>query len=151
MEEATLATLGEASVKAPPGSLVFSVVAAPAATVAVGERIIEWIDCSTLLVDVPVSDAELPLIRRGTAARVVLEGEPQSRDAIALLTRGSSATLGRADIAAIAKGRTAGVAEVLLRLDSDAAAFERCPVGRAAYVEFPDVGLLDILRARLRL
>jgi hypothetical protein len=151
MEEATLATLGEASVKAPPGSLVFSVVAAPAATVAVGERIIEWIDCSTLLVDVPVSDAELPLIRQGAAAKVVLEGESQTRDAVVLLARGSSATLGRADIAAIAKGRTAGVAEVLLTLDSDAAAFERCPVGRAAYVEFPDVGLLDILRARLRL
>ena len=112
---------------------------------------IEWIDCRALLVDVPVSDAELPLIGPGAPAEVVLEGEPRTRAAVVLLARGSSATLGRADLAAIAKGRTDGVAQVLLRLDADPSEFERCPVGRAAYVEFPNVGLIDILRARLRL
>ncbi len=151
IQERTLATLDEASVTAPAGSIVFSVVAAPAATVSTGERIIEWIDCSTLLVDVPVSDAELPLIGPGAAAEVVLEGEPRARDAVVLLARGSSATLGRTDLAAIAKGRTAGVGQILLRLDANPSEFERCPVGRAAYVEFPEVGLIDILRARLRL
>jgi hypothetical protein len=40
---------------------------------------------------------------------------------------------------------------VLLMLVVDPPEFERCPVGRAAYVEFPDVGLIDVLRARLRL
>ncbi len=40
---------------------------------------------------------------------------------------------------------------MLLTLGTDPSEFDRCPVGRAAYVEFPDVGLIDILRARLRL
>ena len=151
IEQMTLTELGEATVSAPPGSVVFSVVVAPEATVSPGDRIIEWIDCTALMVDVPVSDAELPLILRGARAEVVLEGEPDVREATVLMTRGSSATLGRADLAAIAKGRVQGVAQVLLTLGADPSEFDRCPVGRAAYVEFPDVGLIDILRARLRL
>lgn len=151
LEEATLERLSEATVAAPPGSVVFSVIAAPAATVIAGDRIVDWIDCTTLLVDVPVSDAELPLIDRGTRAEVVLEGESRVRSATVLLTRGSAATLGQTDLAAVAKGRGPGVAQVLLTLDADRAEFDRCPVGWAAYVEFPDVGLIDVIRARLRL
>jgi hypothetical protein len=29
--------------------------------------------------------------------------------------------------------------------------FEDWPVGRAAYVDFPDIGLIDVIRARVRL
>jgi hypothetical protein len=43
------------------------------------------------------------------------------------------------------------VAQVLLEFPSKPQEFEECPVGRAAYVDFPDVGLIDIIRARLRL
>jgi len=147
----TLAALAEADVQVPPGSVIFSLLVTPAATVAAGDRIVEWIDCTELLVDVPVSDAELPLIKAGSPAEAVLEGESMVRQATVLLTRGSSATLGRADLAAIAKGRGEGDAQVLLTLDVDPAEFASCPVGRAAYVEFPEVGLVDVLRARLRL
>ncbi|MCP4328425.1 MAG: hypothetical protein GY791_08315 [Alphaproteobacteria bacterium] len=150
-EQRMLATLSEASVTAPVGSFVFSVVAPPLGTVAVGDRIIEWIDCANLMVDVPVSDAELPLIPIGAPAEVVLEGDSRVRSATVLLTRGSAAALGRTDLAAIAKGRVQGVAQALLTFEVDASEFDRCPVGHAAYVEFPDVGLLDIITARLRL
>ena len=68
-----------------------------------------------------------------------------------MLTRGSAATLGRRDLAALAKGRTSGVAQALLTLDADAAELAKCPIGQSAYVRFPDVGLIDVLRARLRL
>jgi hypothetical protein len=151
IEQKTLAQLTEAEVKAPPGSLVFSLIVPPDATVAAGDGIIEWIDCSSLLVDVPVSDAEVPLIAPGTQAEVVLEGEPVTRTGTVFLTRGSSAVLGRNDLAAVAKGRTAGVAQVVLRLEADRSDFDRCPVGQAAYVNFPGIGLIDVLRARLRL
>ncbi len=151
LNQRTMESLAEAAVTALPGAIVVSVVAAPDATVSAGDAIVEWIDCSTLLVDVPVSDAELPLIRLGTAAEVVLEGESGVRKATVLLTRGSAATLDATDLAAIAKGRSPGVAQVLLTLDAGAGDFDRCPVGWAAYVEFPNVGLIDILRARLRL
>lgn len=67
------------------------------------------------------------------------------------MTRGSAATLGREDLAAIAKGRQAKGAQVLLDISHEAETFNSCPVGRAAYVNFPDIGLIDVVRARLRL
>jgi multidrug resistance efflux pump len=143
--------LSEATVRAPPGSVLWSRRVAPGATVMAGETVAEWLDCANLMVDVPVSDAEVALIRPGMAAEVILEGESRTRAGEVLLTRGSASTLNRDDLAAIAKGRTEGVAQALLELDADPAEFEHCPVGRAAYLDFPDVGLLDVLRARVRL
>lgn len=143
--------LSESVVTAPPGSLVFALAAAPGSTVAQGERLLEWVDCTVLMVDVPVSDAEVPLITHGMEATVVLEGEAVERKATVLLTRGSAAPLGRGDLIATAKGRTDGVAQVLLSLPSLEADTANCPVGRAAYVDFPGVGAIDIIRARLRL
>lgn len=147
----TLEALQRAEVTAPAGAVVLSVVAAPGQTVASGDRILEWIDCRDPLVDVPVSDAELPLIRPGSPAEVILEGEPDVRTGTVAMTRGASATLGRADLAAVAKGRTEGLAQVLVRFDSPPEAADGCLVGRAAYVRFPGVGLVDVVRARLRL
>ncbi len=40
---------------------------------------------------------------------------------------------------------------VLLEFYDGRGSFEVCPVGRAAYVDFPNIGLIDIVRARLRL
>jgi hypothetical protein len=85
------------------------------------------------------------------AADVVLEGKSVTRRAWVYLTRGSGSTLGRHDLAALAKGRRSGVAQALLELSHDAHGFKECPVGRAAYVDFPDIGLIDVIRARLRL
>lgn len=143
--------LREGVVLAPPGTILWSRRVAPGATVVAGDTVAEWLDCSDLMVDVPVSDAEVPLIAPGMTAEVILEGENRTRQGEVLLTRGSAATLKREDVAAIAKGRTEGVAQALLKLGADPAEFERCPVGRAAYVEFPEIGLIDVLRARLRL
>ncbi len=82
---------------------------------------------------------------------MLLEGEIQDLIGRVLLTRGAAATLGATDLAAIAKGRQPGVGQVLVQLSPTPADIEECPVGQAAYVDFPDVGLLDILRVRLRL
>ncbi len=98
----------------------------------------------------PVSDAEVSLIKPQMEADVVLEGETATRPARVLLTRGSASTLGSADLAARAKGRHEGIAQVLLELTEARDQIEGCPVGRAAFVDFPDVGFLDVLRARLR-
>ena len=147
-----LERLSEARITAPPGSIVSSQRTAPGAAVRAGTPVAEWLDCpQALMVDVPVSDAEVSLIRPGMQAEVVLEGESRIRDARVLLTRGSASTLGRADLAAIAKGRQDGVAQVLLALPHEPQEFQSCPVGRAAYVDFPDIGLIDVIRARLRL
>jgi hypothetical protein len=64
---------------------------------------------------------------------------------------GAAATIGADDLAAIAKGRHAGVGQVLVQFEPSTADIWECPIGAAAYVDFPDIGILDVLRARLRL
>jgi hypothetical protein len=113
--------------------------------------IASWIDCSILLIDVPVSDVELALLPKDAPANVILEGERQVRHGKVLLTRGAAATIGPDDLAAIAKGRQPGVGQVLVQIEATPADIAACPVGNAAHVDFPDVGLIDVLRARLRL
>lgn len=141
----------EATIRVPPGSIVWSEPVATGATVESGQTVASWLDCSQLMIDVPVADAEVALIKPGMAAAVILEGETLTRKAHVVLTRGSASTLGKTDLAAVAKGRHDGVAQVLLDFSQEYDSFDECPVGRAAYVDFPDVGLIDVIRARLRL
>ena len=67
------------------------------------------------------------------------------------MTRGAAAVLGASDLAAIAKGRNGEAAQVLLSLELPAGESQECPIGRPAFVEFPGVGIIDVVRARLRL
>ena len=117
----------------------------------IGSPIAEWLDCSVMLVDVPVSDIEVALLRPEMAAEVVLEGEQQPRQATILLTRGSAGTLGSDDLAALAKGRSAAKGQVLLRLEPTPEDIATCPIGLSAFVDFPEIDVTDMLRARLRL
>jgi multidrug resistance efflux pump len=143
--------LSKGTVGAPPGSIVWSELVAKGATVEHGVTVAEWLDCSVLMIDVPVADAEVALIKSGMEADVILEGETETRRAKVLFTRGSASTLGKNDLAAVAKGRRDGVAQVLLEFSHARDSFDVCPVGRAAYVDFLDIGLIEVIRARLRL
>jgi multidrug resistance efflux pump len=140
-----------AGIAAPAGALVWSLMIAPGTAVQPGNPVASWVDCAVLMVDAPVSDVELALLTKGAAAEVVFEGENRTRHGTVLLTRGAAATIGQADLAALAKGRRPGIGQALIKLDSSPADIEACPIGDAAYVDFPGVGLLDIMRARLRL
>jgi multidrug resistance efflux pump len=137
------------AVTAPPGSLIWSVLVGAGTAVNIGSPIAEWLDCSVMLVDVPASDIEVALLRPGMEAEVVLEGEHQPRQGTILLSRGSAGTLD--DLAALAKGRSAGRGQVLLRLEPTPEDIATCPIGLSAFVEFPQIDPIDMLRARLRL
>ncbi len=150
-EQENFKNLTEGHVKAPPGAVLWSTIVGEGAAVDIGTPVASWIDCDLLLVDVPVADAEVPLLRPGTEAQVIFEGDAHSHSAIVYLTRGSASTIKEDDLAALAKGRDHGVAQALLLLEMDERDRERCPVGHAAYVDFPDVGLIDVIRARLRI
>lgn len=136
---------------APAGAMVWSVQSAPGVAVQPGAPIASWVDCRIMLVDVPLSDVEIALLPKGAPASVVLEGERQERHGEVLLTRGSAAVIGSADLAALAKGRRPGLGQVIVQLTPSAADIAACPIGHAAHVDFPDVGLLEVLRARLRI
>ena len=135
----------------PPNALVWSLISAPGAPVQPGAPLQSWVDCRIMLVDVPASDVEIALLPKGAHANVVLEGEKTSRIGHVLLTRGAAATIGGDDLAALSKGRNPRVGQVIVKLDPTAADIRACPIGHAAYVDFPDIGVIDILRARLRL
>jgi hypothetical protein len=137
-------------ITAPPGALVWSLITGPGAAVQAGAPVATWVDCRVIMVDAPVSDVELALLRKGAQAVVVLEGETRVRHGVILITRGAAATIGQADLAALAKGRHPGVGQVLIKLDPLPADIDACPIGHAAYVDFPGIGVLDMLRARLR-
>jgi multidrug resistance efflux pump len=141
----------KAPVLAPTGVTIRSIIIGRGATVGIGDPIAKWIDCNEVLVDAPVSDATLPLIELGSKAEVILEGEGKWRQAEVIALRGAAETLDATDLAAVAKGRQKGDAQVLLKLDTQRTSFASCPVGYAAYVHFPNAGLLAVLLARLGL
>ncbi len=144
-------SLTEAEILVPEESIIWNRRAAPGATVVSGEPIAEWLDCSVLMIDVPLSDAEVPLVTPGMTAKIVLEGDNVERTGTVIMSRGSAFTLGENDLAALAKGRGEGIAQALVEFSHERENFEECPVGRAAYVDFPNIGILDVLRARLRI
>ncbi len=143
--------LSKGPVTAPPGSILWSKRAAPGATVRAGDPVAEWLNCSVLLVDVPWADIEMPLVTVGMEANVILDGETTVRKGSVLMTRGSASTLDRKDLVAVAKGRDEDVAQVVIDISHERENFESCPVARAAFVDFPQIGLLDIVSAWLRL
>jgi hypothetical protein len=136
---------------APAGAMVWSHSSAPHAGVVAGSPVLSWVDPRTLLVDVPISDAEAALLWRGARASVVIEGERRSRAARVLLVRGSTGTLGTTDLVAVAKGRSPGVAQAILSLEALPGDLEHPPLSLMAFVDFPEVSAFRILRTRLRL
>lgn len=134
----------------PPGAMVWTLIAGPGTPVQPGSQVAAWVDCSVLLVDVPLSDVETSLLHVGSIAEVVFEGEKKLRRGEVLLTRGSAGILGPHDLAALAKGRRPGIGQALVKLEADADDIRSCPIGHAAYADFPDVGAFHVLRARLR-
>jgi multidrug resistance efflux pump len=137
-------------VKAPPDSYIWSLIASPGTYVLAGAPVASYVNCGFMLVDVPVSDVELALLQTDAPAKIVIEGDRQVRLGKVYLTRGAAATVGADDLAALAKGRHSGVGQVLVKFDPSPEDIEACPIGAAAYVDFPDIGMIDILRARLR-
>jgi multidrug efflux pump subunit AcrA (membrane-fusion protein) len=130
-----------ARVKGPPGATLYSV-AVGGAVVEAGDPIARWIDCDELLVDAPVFDPWLRLLSVGGKGQVMLDGEDTWRDGkIIALNRSGDAADAR-ELATVAKGRDRGAGQVLLRLAATSADFDRCPLGRAAYVRLPDLDLL---------
>lgn len=139
-----------ARLEAPPGAVVWNRHAAPGAHVEAGAPVLSWIDPTNLLVDAPVSDLEISLLPPGTRALIMIEGEHRPREGVVLLTRGSSATLDTRELAATARGRGAGTAQVLVRVENSPAGAGRPAIGHPAHVHFPGVSVLRLLRARLR-
>lgn len=140
-----------ATIPAPPGAMVWSLLIGAGAEVQAGAIIATWVNCEVLLVDAPISDLTAGLLIPGDPAEVTLEGETRVRQGTVLFTRGAAAALGHDDLAALAKGRDHSSGQAIIELAVDDADIAQCPIGRAAFVDFPRVGVIDMFIARLRL
>jgi len=144
-EQKNLAAASSAVFKLPDDMTIWSMSATNGISVNRGERLFTWIDCSKVLVDVPVSETLGVLVNEGERAEVTFEGEQKPRAAEVLLSRGSSSRLTRAELVSVSKARKT-LAQVIVALREPVAG---CPIGRRAFVTFPDIGLLQVVRAYL--
>jgi multidrug resistance efflux pump len=147
-ERKNLEALSTATIRIPPFMTLWSAPVSDGATVRQGEKLFSWIDCKVLLVDVPVTETLAALLHEGMKATVLLEGDSRSHAGTVLLTRGASSRIGSDDLASLSRGHKSWSAQALVQI-SDTAGLPECPIGRRAFVGFPEIRLVQYLRAYL--
>ncbi len=147
-ERRNLEALSTATIRIPPFMTLWSAPASDGATVRQGEKLFSWIDCKVLLVDVPVTETLAALLQEGMKATVLLEGDSRSHAATVLLTRGASSRIGGDDLASLSRGHKSWSAQALVQI-SDTEGLPECPIGRRAFVGFPEIRLVQYLSAYL--
>ena len=103
-ERKNLSAATDATFKVAAGMTIWSSAASNGISVTRGQRLFTWIDCSTLLVDVPVIDTMAVLVELGSRAEVLLEGEDKVYPAKVVMSRGSSSRLGKEELATVTDG-----------------------------------------------
>jgi hypothetical protein len=93
-----------------------------------------------------VTETLAALLGPGMRAEVLLEGEADKKEATVLLTRGASSRLGRSELASLSRGHRQGTAQAIVSI-SHPQTIRSCPIGRRAFVSFPDIRLLDFVKA----
>jgi hypothetical protein len=144
-ERKNLAAASDAAFTVPAGTTIWSTTASNGISVTRGQRLFTWIDCRKLLVDVPVVDTLAVLVQPGWRAEVSLEGEDVKRAATVLMTRGSSSRLGKDELVSVSERKSAQVVVAF----TDPAAIDGCPIGRRAFVRFPDLTIVKVVRGWL--
>ena len=147
-ERRNLEALSTATIRIPPLMTLWSAPVSDGATVRQGEKLFSWIDCKVLLVDVPVTETLAALLQEGMPATVLLEGDSRSHAGTVLLTRGASSRIGGDDLASLSRGHKSWSAQAVVEI-TDTAGLPECPLGRRAFVGFPQIRLVQYLRAYL--
>jgi CRP/FNR family cyclic AMP-dependent transcriptional regulator len=145
-ERSNLRLSSMATVKVPDAMTIWSSAVTNNASVNRGDQLFSWIDCSKKLVDVPVTETLAAILQEGMPAMVTLEGDPEARPATVLLTRGASSRLGQTELASLSRGHKSYTAQVLVAF-KDSNAIDGCPIGRRAFVSFPEVRMVQYIRA----
>ena len=147
-ERRNLEALSIATIRIPPFMTLWSAPVSNGATVRQGEKLFSWIDCRVLLVDVPVTETLAAMLQKGMPATVLLEGDARSHAAKVVLTRGASSRIGSDDLASLSRGHKSWSGQALVEIE-DTTGLSECPIGRRAFVGFPEIRLIQYLRAYL--
>lgn len=133
-------------IRVPEGMTIWSSMVSGTSSVRQGDPLFSWIDCHKLLVDVPVTETLAALLQEGMRAAVLLDGDAASRPARVMLARGAASRLGHSDLASVSRGHKRATAQVVVAF-VDPASVPGCPIGRRASVRFPDISVVQYLRA----
>jgi multidrug resistance efflux pump len=138
----------EAELRLQPGKTVWKVHATAGTWVDEGDTLLEFVDCSGLMLDIAVDDATLELIEPGHKVRLRLFGSFTYRSAEVILVRGSAGMGATSVLAAEVRNRGSREGRVLARLGPSELASKpgsSCGIGRTAYADFEDLNLFEIL------
>lgn len=145
-EKRNLSAVSTAPIRVPPSMTIWSSTASNNTVVKQGEKLFSWIDCGVVLVDVPVTETLAALLQAGMRATVLLEGDPEPYQATVLQTRGASSRIGRRELASVSRGHKSWTAQAVVAI-KDGASVPGCPIGRRAFVSFPDIRLVQYIKA----
>lgn len=135
-----------AAVQLPDTSVIWEVDAGAGMEVVKGDRILIYIDRSSLMVDAAIDDSTLALIHPGHPVRIRLFGSGRFIDGKVISVLGSAADRSAVRLAATVQAKSVRDGHVLVRIDDpelyqDAARF--CGVGHTAFAEFEGIGLIE--------
>lgn len=145
-ERKNLSMVSTAVIRVPPSMTIWSSAIGNNSAVKQGDRLFSWINCNVLLVDVPVTETLAALLQAGMRATVLLDGDQTSYQATVLQARGASSRIGPLDLASVSRGHKGWTAQALVAF-KEGEAIPNCPIGRRAFVTFPDIRLVQYLRA----
>lgn len=134
-----------ALIEIPKGMTIWSMSVSNGMSVIRGQRLFTWIDCSKLLADVPVSDTTASLLTHSAPAELYIEGEQGPRKAFVVMIRSSSAQL-QSDELVINRSSRKDAAQIIIALSAPHSVHD-CPIGRPAYVTFPEIGPFKYLQS----
>lgn len=139
--------MARAEVSLPKTALVLAVAAEKGQELIKGDPLLSYIDRSRLMVEVAVDDATLELIRPGHPVRIRLFGSNRfiPGAVIQKLGSGSKRPPDRFAAGVKIKGDRDGLVLVSIKdehLYKNTAGF--CGIGRTAYAEFEDIGLMEL-------
>jgi len=141
-----LALQSEATILMPEGTTVWAVEVTQGDTVRTGTKLLSYVDCSDLLVDIAIDDATLELIRPRQVVRLRLFGRTGYAEGVVRLVRGSAALDGSDDLVAEVQNRTRRAGRVLASIDDPGLSSDSgrtCGIGRTAYAEFEEISFFE--------
>lgn len=135
-----------AAVQLPDTSIIWEVAVGTGMEVVKGNKILSYIDRSSLMVDAAIDDSTLALIHPGHPVRIRLFGSGRFIDGKVISVLGSAADRSDIRFAANIKATSVRDGRVLVHIDDpelyqDAARF--CGVGHTAFAEFEGIGLVE--------
>lgn len=145
--------VSHSEVRVPASAVVWEIFVAPGASVAAGQPLFSYVNCTQRLTQVTVDDSTTELLRPDHQVTIYLYGEEEPIAGQVRSIYGSAGQIAQSrTLAANVRevGTTDAIVLIAMEPAGEASRRERlCDIGRTAYVEFDGIGFLDPFINRL--